>query len=221
MLAHSIRTSGDGSGIAASDLRAVVAEETRASLVILAVDASGSMAARRRLDMARNAVMGLLSDAYRRRDRVAMVVFRGTSAEVVLRPTGSVEIARSRLADLPTGGTTPLAAGLQAVTALVRSAQRAGGADPAVVVITDGRATAGGDDPLGAARRAAAELALTGVPCLVLDAETGPTRLGLARTLAQTLGAEHVALEALREASEGAGLERTIRERLIKSGKNS
>jgi magnesium chelatase subunit D len=193
------------------DLRAVVAEQSRATLVILAVDASGSMAARDRLAAARAAVLGLLSDAYRRRDRVALIVFRGATADVVLRPTASVEIARNRLTDLPTGGTTPLAAGLRAVTEMARSAVRAGGPDPVAVLITDGRATAGGDDPLAAAQQAAHELAATGTPCLVLDAETGPTRLGLARALAATLGAEHVDLATLER--DGA-VEAAIRQRV-------
>jgi magnesium chelatase subunit D len=233
-VAHAVRTGGGGRDPAAAllekadlepaalepaaldpaDLRAVVAEETRANLVILAVDLSGSMAARRRLVVARRAVLGLLGDAYRRRDRVALIVFRGTSAEVVLRPTGSVEIARNRLADLPTGGTTPLAAGLAAVTALVRSTLRAGGPDPVAVLITDGRATAGGVDPLAAAQRAAAELAATGVPGLVLDAETGPIRLGLARALAVTLGADHLELEALERSGDDRAVERAIGARL-------
>ncbi|MCU4186269.1 VWA domain-containing protein [Acidiferrimicrobium sp. IK] len=200
------------SGLAAEDLRAVHAEQPRSSLVILAVDASGSMAARRRLDAARAAVIGLLGDAYRRRDRVALIVFRGSGAEVVLRPTGSVEIARARLEGIPTGGTTPLAAGLQAVTAMVRATRRAGGPEPVAVLITDGRATAGGPDPLAAADAAAAELAATGIRALVLDAETGPTRLGLGRRLARAIGADHVPLDEVD--SDGRGVERAIRDRL-------
>ena len=159
---HATRTAGSPGPLEASDLRAAVGEQSRATLVILAVDASGSMAARDRLDTARTAVLGLLGDAYRRRDRVALIVFRDTTAEVVLRPTASVEIARRRLQDLPTGGTTPLAAGIRAITEMARQAQRTGGPDPVAVLITDGRATAGGDDPLAEAHRAAAELAATG-----------------------------------------------------------
>ena len=85
-------------------------EPKTGNLVILAVDTSGSMGADRRIAAAKGAVLGLLTDAYQRRDRVALVAFRGDAAEVVLRPTGSVEIARARLAELPAGGTTPLAA---------------------------------------------------------------------------------------------------------------
>ncbi len=209
------RSHGDGDTLAPADLRAVVAAEHRATLVIVAVDASGSIAGRKRLDAARSAVISLLGDAYRRRDRVAMVAFRGESAEVVLRPTGSVEVARARLAGLPTGGRTPLAAGLKEVTSLVRETQRSGGPRPAVVLVTDGRATAGGDDPLRAAGSAAAELAATGVACLVVDAETGPARLGLARSLATTLGADYVLLEDIEQRGEAAALAGTIRARVL------
>jgi magnesium chelatase subunit D len=210
------RAHADTDAVAPADLRAVVAAESRATLVIVAVDTSGSITGRKRLDAARAAVLALLSDAYRRRDRVAMVVFRGESAEVVLRPTGSVEIARARLASLPTGGRTPLAAGLKQVTSLVRETQRSGGPRAAVVLVTDGRATSGGADPLGAAGAAAAELAATGVPCLVVDAETGPARLGLAKSLATTLGADYVLLEDVEQRGEAA-LAGTIRTRVLQA----
>src|SRR5439155_20353730 len=105
---------------------------------------------------AKGAVIGLLLDAYQRRDRVALVAFRGEAADVVLRPTGSVEVARARLTDLPTGGRTPLAAGIEAALALARTGSstthRA-----LLVLVSDGRATAAapGVDPHAAARAAA------------------------------------------------------------------
>ncbi|MHB1582226.1 MAG: VWA domain-containing protein [Acidimicrobiales bacterium] len=220
-LSYATRTADDDGGgpgrprLANEDLRATVTAEPQATLVIVAVDTSGSIAGRRRLDAARSAVLSLLGDVYRRRDRVAMVAFRGESAEVALRPTGSVEVARARLAELPTGGRTPLAAGLQQVTSLVRAARRPGGPRPAVVLVTDGRATAGGADPLAAADSAAAELAATGVACLVVDAETGPARLGLARSLAATLSADYVLLEDIEQPAGEAALADTIRARVL------
>ena len=222
-VAYAVRTAdagreadeGDRVAVEAEDLRAAVTAGPRARLVVLAVDASGSIAGRRRLDAAHAAIVSLLGDAYRRRDRVAMVVFRGESAEVVLRPTGSVEVARARLAQLESGGRTPLAAGLRAVASLVTAAQRQGGADPSVVLVTDGRATSGGDDPLAAAASAAVELATTGVPCLVVDAETGPARLGLARSLAAVLSADYVLLEDIEQPGGPPGLADAIRARVL------
>ena len=210
---HAIRSGGDGD-IERGDLRAVVARVEQPRLIVVAVDASGSMAGRRRLEAARSAVLALLGDAYRRRDRVAMVVFRGETAETVLRPTGSIEIARSRLADLPSGGRTPLAAGLAEVTRLIRSSAAGGGPNPVAVIITDGRATAGGPDPVQAFQTAAADLASTGTPCLVIDAETGPVRLGLAKALASTLSADHVSLEDLEAGGGDHALADAIRSRV-------
>ena len=91
-------------------MREAVREQRAGNLIVFAVDASGSMGAERRMEAAKGAVLSLLLDAYQRRDLVAMVMFRGEQADVVLRPTGSVEVAKARLAQLPTGGTTPLAA---------------------------------------------------------------------------------------------------------------
>ena len=90
--------------VAAGDVREAVREQRAGNLVILAVDASGSMGAETRMEAAKGAVLGLLLDAYQRRDRVALVTFRGDGADVALRPTGSIEVAKARLTDLPTGG---------------------------------------------------------------------------------------------------------------------
>jgi magnesium chelatase subunit D len=86
------------------------------------------------------------------------------------------------------------------------------------VLVTDGRATAGGAEPLAAADAAAAELATTGVACLVVDAETGPARLGLARSLAATLSADYVLLEDIEQPAGGAALAGAIRARVLASG---
>jgi magnesium chelatase subunit D len=161
--------------------------------VIVTVDTSGSMGAERRIELAKAVVLELLAHAYQQRDRVALVTFHGDRADIVLRPTGSIEIARNRLVALPTGGTTPLAAGLGAARSLVRGA-RDQELEPIVVLITDGRATSGGDDPVAAARREAEGLARDGVRAIVVDAELGSARLGLAREIAGSLGCDCVPL---------------------------
>jgi len=185
--------------VAPTDLREAVREERAGNLVILAVDASGSMGAETRMEAAKGAVLGLLLDAYQRRDRVALVTFRGEGAEVALRPTGSVEVARARLSELPTGGRTPLAAG---ITTALTLAQHPGDR-PLLVLVSDGRATAGpeGVDPLVAAKEAAAEVRRRGVPAVVVDAEDGHTRLGLAAELADAMGARYLTLPQLTAAT--------------------
>jgi len=195
------RVADDSGGplVAAADVREAVREQRAGNLVILAVDASGSMGAETRMEAAKGAVLGLLLDAYQRRDRVALVTFRGEGADVALRPTGSVEVAKARLADLPTGGRTPLAAGIHTALALAQHpADR-----PLLVLVSDGRATAGpeGQDPLVAAKEAADEVRRRKVPAVVVDAEDGPTRLGLAAELAEAMGARYLTLAQLSAAS--------------------
>ena len=180
------------------DLREAVREQRVANLVVLVVDASGSMGVGRRMEAAKGAVLSLLLDAYQRRDRVAMLTFRGESAEVVLQPTGSVEVARARLASVRTGGRTPLAAGIGAGLQVAERA-RSGAYQPLVVVVSDGRATAGpaGVDPVAAAQEAASGVRQRGVAAVVVDAEEGPVRLGLARPLAEAMAARYVTVAEL------------------------
>ncbi|TDB75317.1 putative cobaltochelatase [Micromonospora sp. KC723] len=174
-----------------ADLREAVREGREGNLVLFVVDASGSMGARQRMAAVKGAVLALLTDAYQRRDKVAVVAFRGVAAQTVLPATSSVLAASTRLAELPTGGRTPLAEGLLAAADLLRLERlRDPRRRPLVLVVTDGRATAG-PRPLDRAARAAAVLAATGAPCVVVDCETGPVRLDLARRLAAQLGAGH------------------------------
>lgn len=180
--------------LAASDLRRAVREGQEANLVLFVVDTSGSMAAVERMRHVKTAILSLLLDAYRRRDRVAAVTFRGTQAQVVLPATGSVEIAAARLDEVPAGGRTPLAEGLYEAGELVRRERlRDPACRPLLVVLTDGRATAG-IDPVERSRLAAAQLARHGLSSVVVDCESGRMRLGLARSLAEHLRAEYVPL---------------------------
>jgi magnesium chelatase subunit D len=176
------------------DLRTNLREGREGNLVLFVVDASGSMAARSRMAAVKGAVLSLLTDAYQRRDKVGLVSFRGEGARVLLPPTSGVELAASRLADLPTGGRTPLAAGLEkAAEILMRERTREKERRPLILVLTDGRTTAGPDP-----RAAAAALRRLGISSVVVDTEEGYVRLGMAATLAEALGARCLRLEELR-----------------------
>lgn len=129
---------GPGVRVRAGDLRFRRFEEKSDRLLVFAVDASGS-AALARLGEAKGAVELLLAQAYARRDHVALIGFRGTGAEVLLPPTRSLVQTKRRLAALPGGGGTPLAAGLKAALGMADQARRRG-LTPTVVVLTDGRA---------------------------------------------------------------------------------
>jgi magnesium chelatase subunit D len=154
-------------------------------LLCLVVDASGSMGARRRLARVKGALLGLLRDAYARRDRVAIVAFRDGGAHLLVAPGAPLPAAAEAVRALPTGGRTPLAAGLDAAVALVqREALREPGRRAIAVLLTDGRVA----DPAGDARRAAARLGRAAAAVHVVDTEDGPVRLGLAGALADAAG---------------------------------
>lgn len=190
------------------DVRRAVREGREGNLVIFVVDASGSMAARDRMAAVGGAALSLLRDAYQRRDKVAVITFRGARADVLLPPTSSVYIAGRRLARFDTGGKTPLAQGLLAARDVVlREKARDRARRPLVVVLTDGRAT-GGPDPLGRTRAAARLLVAEGAAAVVVDCETSFVRLGLAEQLAQQLAAPAVRLAQL-QAGELTSLVKT------------
>lgn len=201
--------SGRGLVVRRDDLRQATREGREGNLVLFVVDASGSMAARQRMSAVKGAVLSLLLDAYQRRDKVGLVTFRGKDAEIALPPTSSVDAAAARLDTLPTGGRTPVAAGLLKAHEVLRvERMRDPSRRPLLVVVTDGRAT-GGPDPVALAARAARLHEAEGVASVVVDCETGPVRLGLAGELAERLGGTAVTLDELR-AESIAGLVKDV-----------
>ena len=178
--------------LTASDLRLAVTEGRESNLVLLVVDASGSMAARRRMTAVKAAAMSLLLDAYQRRDKVGLITFRGAGATLALPPTSSIDVAARRLADLPSGGRTPLAEGLLCAAETLRLERiRDPRRRPLLVLVTDGRATHG-PDAVDRSRLVADHLRRAGIASLLIDCETGRFTLGLAARLSAHLGAEHV-----------------------------
>jgi magnesium chelatase subunit D len=184
-------------------LRRNVRAGREGALLCLVVDASGSMGARRRMARVKGALLGLLRDAYARRDRVAIVSFRDARAQVVHPPGAPLQDAARAVRDLRTGGRTPLAAGLDTAAELIR---RERSRDPSrralAVVLTDGRAL----DRSGAVARAAAALGRMADAVHVIDTEEGPARLGLARTLAAAAGAQAVPLPGMPSPRRRVGL---------------
>ncbi|MFF0567619.1 putative cobaltochelatase [Streptomyces sp. NPDC004041] len=201
--------SGRGLVVRRDDLRQATREGREGNLVLFVVDASGSMAARQRMSAVKGAVLSLLLDAYQRRDKVGLVTFRGREADVALPPTSSVDAAAARLESLPTGGRTPLAAGLLKAHDVLRVERlRDPSRRPLLVVVTDGRAT-GGPEPVALAGRAARLHRAEGTASVVVDCESGYVRLGLAGELARDLGGAAVTLDELR-ADSIAGLVKDV-----------
>jgi magnesium chelatase subunit D len=154
------------------DLRQKVRQRRTGSLIVFVVDASASMDAEQRMQATKGAILSLLRDAYVRRDKVALVVFSGRTARVVLRPTSSVDLAEQRLQKLTVGGTTPLTQGLVAGLALVRTERlRDATVYPLLVLISDGRGNISlfGDEPLIEAQTIAARIRTDNIRSLVID----------------------------------------------------
>lgn len=170
--------------------------QSRPTTTVFVVDASGSSALHR-LAEAKGAVELLLAECYVRRDRAAVVAFRGPGAEVVLPPTRSLTRAKRSLAALPAGGGTPLAAGLETAHQLAQQIARQG-ESPVVVLLTDGRANLARDGSAGRGRAtedalaAARQYKLTGTTALLIDTSAQPQ--ASAQTLAQTMGASYIPL---------------------------
>ena len=183
------------------DIRDKVRESKSGSLVLFVVDASGSMGAQRRMVAVKGAIMSLLLDAYQRRDRVGMISFRGTNASLILPPTNSVDLAQVHLQEMPTGGRTPLSAGLFKALEILET-ERIKDRDvlPLLVLLSDGRGNValGQDSPLDEAYTAAGIIGDDKIPSVVVDTESGFIKLGMVQSVAEAMGAQYLKLEDLR-----------------------
>ena len=188
------------------DVREKVRETRTGSLILFVVDASGSMGAQRRMVAVKGAVMSLLLDAYQRRDRVGLIAFRGTSAQLLLPPTGSVEMAQWQLQDMPTGGRTPLAGGLYlAMEVLERERMKDRDVLPLLVLLSDGRANmAMSGEQVGYGASAYSEVenlarmvADARIPAVVVDTEQDFIKLELAKSIAEAMSARYIRLDEL------------------------
>ena len=203
------QSAGDGSAallIEPWDVREKVRETHTGSLILFVVDASGSMGAQRRMVAVKGAVMSLLLDAYQRRDRVGLVAFRGTAADLLLPPTGSVEMAQWCLQEMPTGGRTPLARALYVAMETLET-ERLKDRDvlPLLVLLSDGRANVSltGEQlkQLAVADPEVQGLAQTiadaKIPAVVVDTEQDFIKLALAQGIADSMSARYIKLEDL------------------------
>jgi magnesium chelatase subunit D len=179
-----------------ADLRVSRFKSRTRTAIVFAVDASGSQALNR-LAEAKGAVELLLADCYVRRDQVAVIAFRGITADVILAPTHSLARAKRTLAGLPGGGGTPLATGIDAAHALAAKIRR-GGETVLVVLLTDAQANVGRDGTGGRAEAqadavaAAKAIRLAGYPSVLIDTAMRPAQR--ARDLADAMGADYVPL---------------------------
>lgn len=196
--------------ISPADLRVKLRRVRTANLILFIVDASGSMGARKRMMAVKGAVMSLLLEAYQKRDWVGLIAFRGQGAKILVPPTNSVDIAERQLRHLPTGGRTPLSAGLaMADQVLGQYTKRNAALKPLLVLITDGRVNAG-----PSLKSVCLSLVQHQVSSLVLDSESGLVRLGVTQQIAIWLKAKYVALDDLQPEQIVGQVKRVLRAKL-------
>ena len=181
------------------DYRRKAREKRVGAYQLFVVDASGSMAARHRMEATKAAILSLLRDSYIHRDSVGLIAFRKESAEVLLPFTRSVERAERLLASMPTGGKTPLAHGLRMAYTMCDRLLRSHKAERIqIICITDGRATSGdSDDPVSESKQWARILGTLPVDCIVIDTETGFIKLGLAKELCKLMNGSYYAMDTI------------------------
>ncbi|RIW11216.1 VWA domain-containing protein [Veillonella parvula] len=181
------------------DYRRKAREKRIGAYQLFVVDASGSMAARHRMEATKGAILSLLRDSYVHRDSVGLIVFRKDSAEVLLPFTRSVERAERLLASMPTGGKTPLAHGLRMAYTMCTRLLRAHRAERIqIICITDGRATSGdSENPVAESKQWARILGTLPVDCIVIDTETGFIKLGLAKELCKLMNGSYYAMDSI------------------------
>ena len=184
-----------------SDLRQRVREKRIGTTFLFLVDASGSMGAQERMKAVKGAVFAMLQEAYQKRDKVGMIAFRRKAAEELLPITRSVDLAQKRLAELPTGGKTPLAEGLaRALVTLDMQKRKEPDIEPVLVLVTDGRANSvvqDGEDPVESAMKLARKIRKAKITSVVIDTETDFIKLGVARQVAAEMGANYYKLKQL------------------------
>jgi len=187
-LSHTLRETG-GLQPRVEDLHERVRKPRTGTRYLFVIDSSGSHAVQQRMRVVKGAISSLLTRSFKREDEVSMIVFRGTSAQVVLEPTQVLPDALAALEYLPTGGRTPLAAALDRARSYVTPATL-------LILLTDGRANIPlhGGDPWQEALDAARQMSCNAI---VVDTETAAQRLGQCTELAKVLGARYLSLEEL------------------------
>jgi len=190
--------------VKSEDLREKERVGKTSAVVLFVVDASGSMGAMQRMESAKGAVLSLLMDSYQKRDKIGMVAFRGSEAELILPPCSSVDLALARLKELPTGGKTPLCAGLSRGLQLLQGELRKDeDTKPMMVLISDGRANVGMGakikDELAEISEKSKQL---GVHTIVIDTEVVQTsfmdmRLGYCQEIAEISGGKYYPISDL------------------------
>lgn len=199
---HALLRNPDELDITIDDLYQKKRSGKISNLILFVVDASGSMAASKRMEAVKGTVLSLLTDAYQKRDSVGVIAFRGIEAQVLLNPTQSIELAEEAMRNLPTGGRTPLPHALQTAIQLLHRFDSKKGYNPILVILTDGKANVslpGEGDPWNQTLALSAQLKKTNIQSLVLNSDSNYLNMGRAEELAGSLGGQYLSLNDISE----------------------
>jgi len=195
------------------DLRQKVRETKAGNLIMFVLDGSGSMIAEERMVATKGAILSLLLDAYQRRDHVGLIIFRDYSAELVLAPTNSVDLAQKVLRKLPAGGRTPLTHGLKlGLDTVTEYLRRKPKTIPLLVLVSDGKGNVrlNGGDPREEALAVCRQIRAARIHALGIDTEEKDRIAGLMEELCREMGGLYLRPEELRAEQLAA----TVRERM-------
>ncbi len=197
-----------------SDIREKVRKKKVGNTILFVVDSSGSMGVNKRMQETKTAIFSLLVDAYQKRDKVGMVVFKQNDAELILPPTSSVELAKKQLESIPTGGKTPLSKGLYiGLQCLTKELKKQKSIKPLMILVSDGKANVSmnnGTNPFAEAKQVAAGIKEAGISSIIINTETGLLRLGKLEELSGILEAKYLELEDLKADSVVSAVKQTI-----------
>ena len=170
-------------------------------MILFVVDASWSMAVAERMSATKGAILSLLTDAYKRRDRVGLVVFQKNRSTLILPPTNSVQLAKRALADIPVGGKTPLSAGLYSAHQVIQKERILHpDVNPLIILLTDGAGNVSMSNlpPQEEANRLADQISTDEIRSVVINMEHAAFDQGLAQNLADHLQAPCYTLSELK-----------------------
>jgi magnesium chelatase subunit D len=198
---HPVLPASSGIRVATQDIREKIRVQPSAAAILFLVDASGSMGANRRMVLTKGIIFSLITDAYRKRDQMALLAFRATQTELLLPFTRSPLVARRQLRNLAVGGKTPLGLGLrEAAILLERQRLRYPQLRPLLVVVSDGKGNVALEygDPYDEAIHYARLVRRKGIDSIFLDTEEDPCLFGYGRQIARVMGGRYLSAEDIR-----------------------
>lgn len=160
------------------------------------------MGVKKRMSLVKAAILSMLVDAYQKRDKVGLIVFRDNDAELLLAPTSNFSHFKKLIEEVPTGGKTPLSKGLSlAYDVLSMNKNQNNEENQIMVIISDGKANVSTSDlkPFEELEQITQKIKASEIESLVIDSEDGLVRLGFAKKLAQKLDAKYLTLDEIRE----------------------